>query len=335
MMAAYDENKESFNKHLEDVSKLMVTDEGHAAFAEIEAALEGYWKLSDEILKEGSVTDREVCAKAQERAVKELSPKFVAVEEALSHLMEVNVVKGDDTHDLMMTLEVVFLVALIVIVAAAVAYSTRTAYKIARGIDKPLTALGTRLEAFAHGDLGSEFPTVSTKDEIAVIIEDCSNMAANINMIMSDAGRLMDAMANGNFNVNSEAEEHYEGDFTSLLDSMRKLNLGLDETLKQIHLAAEQVSSGSGELATSALDLADGATEQAGAIQELTATIENVANIAESSAESASEAAKTAKASAEHAHKSREDMQELVEAMNRITATSREIENIIRCMNNF
>lgn len=329
MMAVYEENKVAFNRHLEDINKLMVTDAGHKAYAELEAALDGYWKLSDEILKEGSVTDREICAKAQDRAVKELAPKFTAVEEALAHIMDVNVEKGDETHKLMTTLEVVFLVALIVIVGAAVAYSTRTAYKISRGIDKPLSQLGARLQAFAHGDLGSEFPTVATKDEIAAIIEDCSNMAKNINMIMSDAGRLMEAMANGNFNVNSEAEEHYEGDFTSLLDSMRKLNLGLDETLKQIHLAAEQVSSGSGELATSALDLADGATEQAGAIQELTATIENVANIAESSAESASEAAKTAKASAEHANKSREDMQELVEAMNRITATSREIENII------
>ena len=60
-----------------------------------------------------------------------------------------------------------------------------------------------------------------------------------------------------------------------------------------------------------------------------TATIEDVTNISKESAESAKAAAVKAKGSAENAGKSREDMLELSQAMERITETSREIENII------
>jgi uncharacterized phage infection (PIP) family protein YhgE len=86
---------------------------------------------------------------------------------------------------------------------------------------------------------------------------------------------------------------------------------------------------GAEQLSHSAQALADGATDQAGAVEELTATIENVSNIADESADNAVEAAGSSKESAEGAVKSRHDMDELIAAMSRITATSKEIEKII------
>ena len=98
-------------------------------------------------------------------------------------------------------------------------------------------------------------------------------------------------MAEGNFNIATNVEESYVGDFKELILSMRKLNRQLDGTLHSIVESSEQVKFGAEQLAQSAQALAEGATEQAGAIEELTATVESVTGISEQSLENATSAA--------------------------------------------
>lgn len=218
---------------------------------------------------------------------------------------------------------------MLVIIGLAVTVAMKIGNAIATSVQKPLEDLGMRLDAFSHGDLNSPFPELERQDEISKIIEQCKRMAENLNAIITDAGELLGAMADGNFAVKTKMEEKYEGQFWDLLSSMRKLNSQLSSTLRQINEASEQVATGSAQLAESAQDLAEGATDQAGAIQELTATVESVTGISEQSLEDATHAATRAKAAAENANKSRQDMDELTGAMERIMENSKEVENII------
>lgn len=329
MIATYEEQKEIFNTYFVAIEESMVTDEGKTTYAAIVAELEEYWVLSDEILAQGAVTDRDICAEAQKRVVEELAPLYNQIHDDLTHLMDHNIQKGDETHNITMIVIIVMVVLLLVLTLGAVGIAMAIARKLAKGIEQPLNTLGERLEAFTHGDLSSPFPEITTKDEVETIVTDCSRMASDLTAIIEDTENLLGEMAEGNFAVDSDMEERYEGELKDLLASIRKLNLELNSTLKQINDASDQVREGAGQLANSAQELAEGATEQAGAIQELTATIENVANIATESAENAKGAAVMAKGSAENAVKSREDMVELNKAMERITETSKEIENII------
>lgn len=169
----------------------------------------------------------------------------------------------------------------------------------------------------------------SSEDELGALADDFREACAQMRDVVEDAGYMLKEMAVGNFNVDTQAEESYVGEFKLILKSVRKLNCELDVTLRQINEAAAQVTMGADQLSHSAQALADGATDQAGAVQELTATIENVSNIADESADNAVEAAGSSKDAAEEAVKSRRDMDELIAAMNRITATSKEIEKII------
>lgn len=329
MVASYEEKKAAFSTYMMDVNASMVTPEGHAAYAAIMEAADAYWILSDEILKQGAVTDRAQCVIAQERAFNELAPAFDNVYSKVLDLMNVNIEKGDNTQIAMSIVKWVIMVVIAVIVVVAVLLALKIGNTIARGVGEPLTRLGKRLELFAHGDLSSPFPEVAKKDEIADITEDCKRMADNLGEIIKDAGYLLSEMADKNFAIKTQIEEKYEGEFATLIFSMRKLNRELDMTLRHIDEASAQVTDGAGQLADSAQELAEGATEQAGAIQELTATVEDVSNISEESAREAANVADKAKASAANAGKSREDMIELTNAMARITETSREIENII------
>lgn len=329
MVKVYNESKSDFEEAMVDVEEVIATEAMKNHVNNINAKAVEYWTLSDNILNQGATEDPESSQKAQQRAFDELAPKYEEIETELNSMMELNVELGDNTKETLMIIEVVLIAAMVVIVAAAVAIAMRIGNGIAVRIEKPLDELSARLETFAHGDLSAPFPEIDTEDEIADIVRDCKDMAENLNTVISDAGYLLGKMAEGDFAVNTTVEERYEGDFFQLLDSMRKLNRQLDSTLRQIREASEQVSEGAAQLAESAQELAEGATEQAGAVEELTATVTNVTSMSAESAEGAVSAAGVAKESANNANVSRDDMEELITAMERINATSKEIENII------
>lgn len=329
LIKQYGEKKEAFNTYMQDVGEIMKSEDKQADYTAIMEAAEAYWTLSDEILLQGAFVESELRDTVQTRAVGELEPVYKKVYNLLLNLMNENVDKGDWIYNMMSILKFALTAFMIIIVIVAIAVARKIGNRISQGIIVPLSRLGERINTFAHGDLASPFPENDSDDEIAVIINDCKDMAANLNAIISDVGHLLGEMAAGNFTVDSSLEDKYEGDFEQMLQSIRALNRQLNNTLHRIYEAAEQVNQGAMQLADSAQDLAEGATEQAGAVQELMATIENVAGISENSANAAVESAIQAKKSVETADKSRVDMQDLIVAMRDITATSKEIENII------
>ena len=329
LVTQYNEKKEAFWDYMKDVEACMVTPEGIASYEKIVKEAEEYFVVADSILAEGATTDSEKSLEAQHRAFSEMAPEYTEVYKAVLDLMDVNVEKGDLTSNTLIILRYIIIVVIVAIIVVASVVAIKIGKNIANSIVVPLSNLGERLNTFAHGDLDSPFPESDYNDEIADIISDCTAMALNLNDIISDAGYLLGEMASGNFAITTRIEEKYEGDFRQLLMSMRQLNRQLDSTLKMINEAAEQVTQGASQLAYSAQDLAEGATDQAGAVEELQATVENVTSISEDSAESSMKTAVQAKESAEVANTSRTGMRELIQAMDNITETSKEIENII------
>ena len=167
------------------------------------------------------------------------------------------------------------------------------------------------------------------KDELGELADDLRDACDHVHMVLTDAGYVLGEMAEGDFNISSKAEDSYVGDFQALILGMRKLNRQLDGTLREIRMSSQQVMVGADQLAGSAQELAEGATNQASAVEELAATVENVINISAESAENAALAATSATNAAKDAQKSREEVNQLTEAMERIMATSKQIENII------
>jgi len=207
-------------------------------------------------------------------------------------------------------------------------FSLSIAKVLTKMITDPIKKLKRATEKMRNGNLDISIDYES-EDEFGELADDFTSTCNTLHTIIDDTGRLLGEMSEGNFTTDSDIEESYVGDFSALLDNIRKLNIQLNITLKQINEVSEQVAIGSGQLAEGSQTLAEGATDQAGAVQELTATIENVTNIAAGSAETASQAAGQISSAAAEASKSQDEIKELTAAMDRITETSREIENII------
>lgn len=321
--------QDSFNTYLAEIEKSMVTKATRDAYNQILADLDGYWELSDEMIETGATTDEASSKEAQDRATKELKPLYETVYNDLKNLMDICVQKGDQTESILAVMEIIVVIIIIAVIILSIMIGRRFGNQIADGISKPLIAISERLKTFAEGDLDSEFPEHDAKDEVAEMIETARQMADKLNMIISDSGKLLNEMADGNFAIATEHEEIYTGKFNDLLVGLRNMNRKINESLRQVEETAEQVSLGSGNMAEAAQSLAEGATEQAGAVEELQATIADITANVEHTAENLQKSHADARKYADDADHSREQMHAMVEAMQRISESSMKIENII------
>lgn len=325
----YQTKKQLFDTNLNEVEKSMVTKEGKESYANIVSKLDDYWNMSDSILKMAATSDPVASENAQKQESEVLGPKYDELYNDMKELMDLNVKKGDDLQDVLFVIKIVLGILVLAIIGGSIMTSKRIGAKIADQIEKPVADLAERLKKLSQGDLDSPFPEQNNEDEVAFMNVVAKEMAANLNLIISDISRLMSLMADGNFAISTEIEDKYVGKFVELLESIRNMNRKMDSTLRHVEESAEQVTAGSENLAQSAQDLAEGATEQAGAVEQLQATMSTITEQVADTVNNLNDTSRKAEAYAKSADASKTDMRELMDAMQRISETSKKIENII------
>ncbi len=320
--------KEAYN-YLALVKPTMVTPEGHAAMAEIEAALAAYFEIEAKVVAMGTENGGENYLAAQGLAINEMAPAYNKLYESLNNLMQVNVQKAEEMVITLNVLQLAMIILIVVVIILATIIATRISNNISKGIADPLNDLANRLKDFAAGDVSSEFPEVASKDEIADMMVEASGMAEKLGLIVHDIAYLCDEMSKGNFRLRTTCEEAYVGEFNEILMAIRNMNRNMSTALREVGEAAEQVSAGSDNLAQASQDLAEGATDQAASVQQMLATMQTISAGISESAEQMNGAYNEAQVCAEKAQLSREEMSNMVESMNKISETSKKIEDII------
>lgn len=179
-----------------------------------------------------------------------------------------------------------------------------------------------------EGDLNFSLE-YDSKDEFGELVSQINAFVNTLVSIIKDSNELMSQMALGNFHIQSRIREMYIGDFEQLLLSMRGIKQKLGTTLAGISESANEVNVASGQLAAEAQSLADGSTQQASAVEEILATIEEVQQQSVVSVDQSNEASKRANQVKEQAEISNQQMNDMVNEMNLISDTSKEISTII------
>ena len=332
------ESHDSYVKEVENyiamIKPTMVTPEGHAAMAEIESTIAAYFEIEKQVIDLGTKNGSLNKSAAQNLAINEMAPAYTAAYEALDHLMTVNVQKADEMVVTLNILQIALIIFIVVVIVLATIISQRIGNNIAKGIADPLNALGERFKDFASGDVTSEFPEVTSNDEISDMLVEATDMAEKLGLIVHDIAYLCDEMAAGNFRLRTTCEEAYVGEFNKILMAIRKMNRNMSSALREVGDAAEQVSAGSDNLAQASQDLAEGATDQAASVQEMQATMDTISEGIHESAEKMDSAHLQARECAKKALLSREEMTNMVTSMNRINETSKKIEDIISQIEN-
>lgn len=332
IQALVEQNKEYRGyaaNRIENIRPTMVTPEGKAALAEIESTIAAYYAIEDRVIALGTEDGGAKRAEAQQLAIDEMGPAYTKVYEALDGLMQINIQKATEMEYTLVVMEIVMLALIVLIIVGASTISLRISKQISDGIAIPLNALGSRFKDFASGDISSEFPVVSTKDEISEMLEEASEMADKLRQIVKDIAYLCDEMSQGNFRLRTTCEDAYVGEFNQILMSIRSMNRNMSTALREVGEAAEQVSAGSDNLAQASQELAEGATDQAASVEEMLATMETITEGIHESAGKMDAAYVEARDCVEKAQLSRAEMSNMVISMNRISETSKKIEDII------
>ncbi len=329
MMEEHSKYKEDFINEFANIEKTMVTAANKQIYTQLQQELEEYWVLEQQILELGATEDQQKCIEAQDMAMSELMPMYNSIYDKLVEVMDIKVSKGNTLSTQLSVLCTILSIIIGIVIVCALFVAFRLGVGIANSISIPLNELKDRLATFAKGDLSSPFPEVSTKDEVADMIDVAGEMAGTLQFIIDDEKKILEAMAEANYAVTSQDSDRYAGDFEALLTSMRDLKWQMASTIKSIEEASSQVSAGSINLSEAAQSLAEGATDQAGAVEEMQATIMSITENIETTAESAKDSYQQAQRYSDEASRSRVEMKTMTLAMDRISEASQKIENII------
>lgn len=329
MVSKHDERKASTIARFEALHEYIVTPEGEVAYKKIGDALDAYFAKEAEVIAIGASTSQEQSRRAQELAIKEITPLYTALDEATLELMAINVQKEHEMEALCTGLEIGAVVLMLLVLVGASVIAKQIASTISNGIANPLAELEDRFDKFAEGDIKTPFPISTAEDEIAGLMNSSHDMAERLQMIIFDVQRLCQEMGDGNFNVRSDCETAYVGDLEGLLVAIKTMNQNVSDALREVEELATQVNVGANNLAEAAQDLAEGATDQAASVEEMLATMNTVSSGLKDNSTSVGEAYNQALKCANDAQTSREEMGNMVASMNRISETSKKIENII------
>ncbi|MDR2889287.1 MAG: methyl-accepting chemotaxis protein [Lachnospiraceae bacterium] len=233
------------------------------------------------------------------------------------------------TTDFMLT-TYIGIALLVVILVVGIIFSIGKAKAVSQQIGDPVKAVVERIKLLAEGDIHTNYTVVDTGDEIGQLSVAIQNMMERFNLIINDMDSLLEEMATGNFDVHTENDRIYIGDFSNLVVSIKNINVSLTKALQNIRQTSGLVASNADQMSGTSLSLAEGANDQAAAVQELLATITDVSDQVRENARKSAKASEKVLVIRDEAGDSKGQMEGMTKAMDRINETSAKIEEIIK-----
>ena len=213
---------------------------------------------------------------------------------------------------------VLLLSAVVAILGVAV-----SAY-FARSLSRPVRETAARLEAVACGD------TRQDPDERLLLrgdeIGDLARSAARLLTTQREKAALARAIAEGDLNV----EVHLASENDDLGLALHDMLVGLQDLVREIRRAAENIAASSSEVSSATQALSQGATEQASSLQQITSSLTDIGSRTETNAEQAAIAREHTSKASEGASTGNEEMRQMLKAMEEINKTSQNIGSIIK-----
>ena len=220
-------------------------------------------------------------------------------------------------------------ITMIIFIVSGVLAAVLLGFLLARNLSKRIKVVVEATEKLSEGDLNVSID-INSKDEIGILAGAYRNMSDTLKTVIGDLTICLDAFAEGNFALDTQAESSYVGDYRPMLDSIRKMRNRLSDTLRSINTAAEQVAIGSEQVSDGAQALASGSTEQASSVEELTASVDVIAEQAMENSAMVTFAATSVQQSVNSVNAGNAHMEQLTHSMEEIDSASNQIANITK-----
>ena len=199
-----------------------------------------------------------------------------------------------------------------------------------KGVVRPLNRLAATAQQIAEGDLSVSIDS-HARHEFGVVNSALEEMVAQLSLYVdyiSEVTHALQEMSTGNFAFHLLRD--YSGEFAALKDGLLSTRNHLSETMSTISSAAEQVDTGSNQVAVGAQSQAQGATEQTSSIQELASMMSDIERDVDNNTQNTNEANSQLNEVIQEVENGDRKMEEMLTAMDEITATSQEIGQIVK-----
>jgi len=193
----------------------------------------------------------------------------------------------------------------------------------------PIQEINSAAQILAQGNLHAEI-AYESRDELGQLADAMRVLMNTVVGIIKDLDYGLSEIGNGNFTVESKAEDLFVGEFLNLRKSMERIISQLSNALSNINQASEQVAIGSEQVSSGAQELSQGASEQAASIEEMLSMMNKISEHIKRNAEDAHNGKLNADEVEHLVVQSNDLMKQMIDAMSEISNTSSEIGKIIK-----
>ena len=216
-------------------------------------------------------------------------------------------------------------VALVVIMAALAVITNIFFTKV---IISPLDKIRDKIMEMSHGNLSGARVEINTDDELGVLASSVNYLADCTNDIINDIHATADEIARENLCVKPKAQ--YNGDFLPIKTSLEEIINSMKNVVVNIEAAGHEVSASSAQMFTNSSTLSMAADEGTATVQQLSDSLNGVHEQINESAEKAGQAQEMTSKAVVALNQGNEKMTAMLDAMREINATSAQIANIIK-----
>ncbi len=200
-------------------------------------------------------------------------------------------------------------------------------YAIRKSILSPVKEIERVFTEIAKGNMKANV-NYDSRDELgnmARLIKQTNELQGSI---LGDVINNFTKISQGDLRIRAEID--YPGDYAALKKATEDTAAALNHTLMTINTAAGQVSAGASQVASGAQSLATGSTEQASSVEELSVSITKIAEQAAKNSVNVKSATQYVEQVSAGVFAGNEHMVQLTKAMANIGASSNQIANITK-----
>lgn len=207
------------------------------------------------------------------------------------------------------------------------------AYRLAKRIADPITAVTKRLALLSKGDIQTEpSPVIKNTDETGMLTQAAESVILDIRGIIRDITEQLRKISDGD--MTAAITYDYIGDYFPILESIQNIKESLNATLLTIETSTGQVSGSATQISEMSQFLASGASEQSSSIEALSESIGYVANSSKKNAQNALTVANRVDDTMNSTHMTEQEMKKMLKAMSTISDTVGEISKITSLIEN-
>ncbi len=212
-------------------------------------------------------------------------------------------------------------VSVIIVLVLSIISITIMIIFIRKMIISPLNKAKHLLTNLRKGILHNDKIYTKSKDEVGEIIHLLNDLSFQLDNLVDTYNKISD----GDLTIKA----YMASDKDEVALTLTKTVGVLSNVVLQVKESIHQITEGSNQISSSAQSLSDGASKQASSLEEITASLTEISVQVQEHTELAKQVSNLTENTKLNADKGTMQMQELVEAMNEIDQSAKDIKNIV------